>query len=440
MNFYLGLGYVPGDLCIAQGVKKLPPGHFAKLSLRRYSLDVCRYWELPNSKASQYDNLVQLTDQLELLFRNSVKSRLIADVPVGVLLSGGVDSSLVAAIAAEESSRPVKTFTITFPNKGKYDESKFARIIANRYQTEHHELPAAAVSPLELFRDIEPYIDEPIADSSLLPSYLLSHHVRKYVKTAMGGDGGDELFGGYPRYQRAIRMDRLTGVIPTPLLRTLSVISRQLPVGVKGRDLISSLKNGAWGMHIWGTTYFDYTTRKRLLENGEAGKILSDYTEPEAWLESLAPEADGANAMMRQDIRSYLPDDIMAKVDRASMINSLEIRAPWLDHRLIEWSQKNVPVNYKVTASGRRILQTHLAKRILPRELDLNRKQGFSIPLDSYLRGYTWNSIAPYLQSLEQVVNMDIVRKVWVGHQKGRANGARIFSLLMLAASISNLQ
>ena len=441
LNYYLSLGYVPDDLCIAEGVSKLPPAHAGRFNIESGELDIWRYWNPPLPANTHIQSKEILLQELEELFRDSIKLRLISDVPVGVLLSGGVDSSIVAAVAAQESSKRIKTFNISFPGKNKYDESKYARLIAEHFNTEHYELAATKSSLLSLLEDIKPFIDEPIADSSILPTFLVSHLTSQHVKTALGGDGGDELFGGYKHYRQALLFNNYFKNVPNNILDQVSRIACQFPVGLKGRNIIASLKEGPWGMRVWGTPYFDHVSRKKLLNNDILEIIKETLIEPELWLKGIREKTgNGVDGLMRQDFHSYLQDDILAKVDRASMMNSLEIRAPWLDYRLVEWAFAKVPENYKVTLEHRRKIQKEFGKKILPKDFDLDRKQGFSLPLEEYVGKLDWdNDITPVLDPLYEIINEDFCRKIWVGQKKGRTNTSRLFCLIMLAYSIVNI-
>jgi asparagine synthase (glutamine-hydrolysing) len=440
LNYYLSLGYIPNDLCIAKGVRKLPPGHAAKFYIQSGKISIWRYWTPPLPNNIQIQDQEVLLYELQNLLRDSVRLRLVGDVPVGVLLSGGIDSSLVTAVAAQESPNNIKTFTVGFSGERKYDESTYAKTIADHFNTEHHELAAPDISLPDMLEDIKRFIDEPIGDSSILPTFLVSRLTSRRVKTAMGGDGGDELFGGYRHYQRAVLYSKRFNIVPDFLWRNIGKIAGHLPAGLKGRNLMSSLRKGPWGMRIWGTPYFDSILRSKLLNRDILNSLGESLIAPELWLERLRDQAGGRlTGLLQQDFQSYLPDDILAKVDRASMMNSLEIRAPWLDYRLVEWAFSRVPQNLKVTESHGRKLQKELCKKLLPKDFNLNRKQGFSLPLDKHIRRMDWEKLKFFLEPLRGIIDFDFAYRLWQGQRRGRMNSSRLFSLIMLGISRSNL-
>ncbi len=441
VNFYLAFGYIPGAMSILKNVRKLPPAHAAMYDLRENTLRTWQYWRLPYPEEdNERYTETELVDEIEFLLEDAVRLRLVSDVPLGIFLSGGVDSSLITAMAARCSSTPIKTFTISFPGAGKYDESGYARIIADHFKTDHHVLRGNE-NLLDALKEIVPLIDEPLADSSLLPTYLVSKLTREHVTVALGGDGGDELFGGYTHYRRMLRNKEVLGNVPRPLLRTVAWIAGRLPAGVKGRNMLTSLRGGYLEGNIWGSPYFDSSLRKRLF----AGRVLKELDRsldaPEAWkLSLLSKGCDDIDKNTRLDFLSYLPEDIMTKVDRASMACSLEVRAPLLDYRIVEFAFGKVPSKYKVNKGESRILEKRLAERLLPRELDLSRKQGFSVPLDGWFRkddGFQLCEILSLDRDLD-IFERGVAGKLLRGERLGRNNGARLWALGMLGILKAN--
>lgn len=432
LNFYLAFGYIPGLMCILKGVDKLPPAHGAVYDIEKNTIKTWQYWELPypeddNEKYSE----TELVDELEYLLENSVRLRLISDVPLGIFLSGGVDSSLVTAMAAKCSSSSVKTFTISFPGSGKYDESGYAKIIADNFKTDHHIL-SGKENIFDTLEEITPFIDEPIADSSLLPTYLVSKLTREYVTVALGGDGGDELFGGYSHYRQALRDKDKLKYIPKSFLQIIAKIAGKLPAGIKGRNRLYSLKGGYLEENIWSNPYFDSNLRKKLYSEKVLKELNSSLDAPEKWkLDLLSKGYDDIDKLTRLDFLSYLPEDIMTKVDRASMACSLEVRAPWLDYRIVEFAFKKVPPKYKVNNGETRILQKRLTERLLPKELNLNRKQGFSVPMDKLLRGDKKKSFQKYLSKHNDLFSQKEIEALVFGEMKGRKNASRLFALMI---------
>ena len=379
LEHYLAFGYVPRDLCMIAGVRKLLPGCVLRYHVDTGRTHSWRYWDLPELDShADTRSANDLTDELHELLRNAVRRQLVADVPVGILLSGGVDSSLVTAIAASVSSRPVKTFTISFPGHARHDEAPYARIVARHFATEHVELPAEEASRSLLPQLIRQY-DEPIADSSAIPTFIVSRLIRQHATVALGGDGGDELFGGYPLYVWVSRIARAQSVIPFPLRNAVGRLARALPVGTRGRNYAVALGSAGFQTLRRTALFFDEEWRRRLLVSGGVGRTPEDLR-----VELTAGARSLVQGMQRIDFRSYMVDDILVKIDRASMLASLETRAPFLDPSVIEFAFGRVPDRLKATVNGRKILLRLLAARLLPPELDLQRKQGFAIPLSAW--------------------------------------------------------
>jgi len=433
LNFYFTYGYVPGDRCILKDVHKLPPAHAMRYDLATGRTEIWRYWAPPfPSKEDGLPDKNALIDDLERLLFDSVRLRLISDVPLGVLLSGGLDSSLIVAAAAAQSSHPIRTFTVTFPGESRYDEAPYARRVAEHFGTEHCELEAKPAG-LELLNEMAYPFDEPLADSSLLPTFLVAQLTRQHVTVALGGDGGDELFGGYGYYGVAERVAELWGWVPMCILGGVASAAARLPAGVKGRTYLTSLRRGFFQTAIYGTPYFDRTLRRRLFSDDMISALGDGFEAPERFkAEKWQYQRMDLDAMMYLDFLTYLPDDIMAKVDRASMNVALEVRAPWLDYRIVEFAFSKVPQVWKVEDGVTRKLQKALAERLFPRGVDFNRKQGFSIPLDRWLVGPWRSSVEGVLKEASApYVDWDYTFRLWKGQQRGRSNGARLFALLM---------
>lgn len=438
LNHYLSLGYVPGDMCLFEGVHKIPPGHCGRLDLSTGALDIRRYWALPSNQPKSEVDGAELATEAGAMIEDAVRLRLVADVPVGVLLSGGLDSSLVVAAASRVSDSPVETFTVALPGSS-LDEAHHAQKVASFFGTRHHVLPLDKPS-LDLLDGLAPFIDEPIADSSILPAWLVFGLARKHVTVALGGDGGDELFGGYADYTTSVADDRRWGTVPHPVMHAIASAASLLPAGVRGRNRIASLRGGAFQQLIWGRPYFDSRLRSRLLTADAKAELGAGLDAPEHLLLDLFQQgSDPLDSMTRTHFGSILPDDFLVKVDRASMMHSLEVRAPFLDHRLIEFAFEKIPSHWKVQGNESRRLERLLAQQWLPADLDLNRKQGFSIPINECLRSEGEQRLIERMLGLPDVINLDEVRSLVRGHIAGRANGGRLFALIMLAIAMRNL-
>lgn len=438
LNFYLALGYVPRDMCLFQGVAKLPAAHSGRLDLTTGALVIKPYWTLPARKVVGNVNGMDLAAEAGELLKDSVRHRLIADVPVGVLLSGGLDSSLIAAAAAQVSSTPVETFTVSLPGSA-LDESMHAQKVASYFGTRHHVLSLDRPG-LGHLDQLAPYIDEPIADSSILPAWLVFSLARKQVTVALGGDGGDELFGGYSDYTTSLADARRWGWMPSALLSTVASVAGQLPAGVRGRNRLASMRHGPLRQMIWGRPYFDMQLRQRIMTRPVIAALGAGGSAPEMFLSQLFDQgSDPVDCMTRTHFGSILPDDFLVKVDRASMAHSLEVRAPFLDHRLIEFAFEKIPSEWKVQDGESRRLQRILAQQWLPSDLDTERKQGFSIPINEWLRSEGESALMARMEGLPEVIDFNEVRNLVQGHLAGRANGGRLFALIMLANSMRNL-
>lgn len=437
LDYYLSLGYVPGHLSLYKNINKLPPAHNAVFCFKTRGLRIWRYWALPAQHNPHAFDSEELVNSVESLFLDSVRLRMNADVPVGVLLSGGLDSSLVAAAAAKTKSSAVKAFTISFKGS-ELDESERAIKVAQHLGLEHELLDLGNPS-LALLDSFSWMVDEPIADSSILPSWLVYGMAGKHVKVTLGGDGGDELFGGYSDYLTAIVEQARYGLCPNWMFRAAANVASFLPAGVRGRNKVCSMKNGPLQQMIWGGPYFDSKLRSRLIKGEMSEAIRSIKAAPENSLLSIFESGSSdLDKMTRTHFSSILPDDFLVKVDRASMAQSIEARTPMLDHRLIEFCFGQLPDHLKVSGGVSRRVQRMIASRWLPKDFDLNRKQGFSIPLDKWLRSESEQQLMQRLELLPSFIDRDEVRSLIRGLNRGRANGGRIFSLIMLALSEEN--
>jgi asparagine synthase (glutamine-hydrolysing) len=430
LQHYLAYGYVPGDACLLAGVRKLPPAHVATYDVDSGTLDVRSYWHLPVAEPEPTEQVETLVSELEDLLGDSVRRRLVADVPVGILLSGGIDSSLVTAMAARGSGR-VKTFTISFPGHDEYDETEHARRVAKYFGTDHTEFVAEA-SIVELLPELARHYDEPLGDSSMVPTYLVSRLVREHATVALGGDGGDELFGGYLHHAWLQRQESFRRFAPRPFrLPAADWLARLLPAGFKGRNYFVGLGRDLPESIAQFNSFFDGPLRRRLLASARRAPLPD--SSPEAYkLRLCRPGQTPLQAATAVDFQTYLPDDILVKVDRASMAASLEMRAPWLDHRLIEFAFARVPDALKATARERKILPRLLAARLLPPDLDLSRKQGFSLPLASWFRKEWGRYTEDVLSALDpSVFDPAAVRNLIRNQRRGYSNAQRLFALTM---------
>ncbi len=427
LDCYLAMGFVPKDNCILGGYKKLPAAHAMTFDLQSHKVDIWPYWHQPNSNFDKYlSGNDDLMGTLEDLLEDAVAQQMVSDVPIGILLSGGVDSSLITAMASRHSNK-VETFSIGFPGYGKFDETEHAKLISNYFGTNHTEL-VAQPSSAELLPILAFHFDEPMADSSMIPMWLLSHEVRKHCTVALGGDGADELFGGYSHYSRILWMQHWLGKMPGGFRRSIAKTSQRfLPSGVKGRNYLSGIDFGEGNKLPFVASLFDKRDRNQLMR-----KFPNHLFVAESIRSNLIPnQNDILECATRMDFQNYLTEDILVKVDRASMGNSLEMRSPFLDYRIIEFAFSRVPSCLKVTTSEKKILLKQVANKILPKGFDWKRKQGLSIPLAEWLKAGPFRELFwDTLTNKDCIFDSATIRNLLAGQDKGRNNTERLFALV----------
>jgi asparagine synthase (glutamine-hydrolysing) len=429
LEAYLAYGYVPGEMCMLEGVRKLRPGHIARFRVDSGEWTDRAYWTIPRYEPALGDRSIDsFASRLEALLQDAVRQQLMADVPVAILLSGGLDSSLVTAMAVRASSS-VKTFTVAFPGHGVFNEAEQARLVARHFGTEHVELNAQDADATLLPR-LARQFDEPMADSSMIPTFLVSSLIREHATVALGGDGGDELFGGYPHYMWLPRLELMRKLLPSPVARVIGRTAGRLRVGMRGRSYLTALGRSEMRDSLSAiNVYFDRGLRGELLKR----RAPSSNRTPEEY--RIAAGSDGESllqAAQRMDFRTFMVDDILVKVDRASMLASLETRAPFLDHRIVEFAFGSLPDAFKANLRQRKILLRHLASRLLPRQLVLNRKQGFSIPLHTWFAGAWGKPMREILDDADpDLFHQDAIDRLVDGQQRGYSNSHRLFTLVI---------
>jgi len=443
---YLLYGYFPAPHTPFRGVRKLPAGHLLIAERGRIRLE--RYWDIRRFAARRDDApaVEEAAGEVRRLLTEGVRLRLRADVPVGILFSGGVDSSAIAALAMEAAGRPVRTFTVGFRDPD-FDEAGYARRAAARLGTDHHETTVGEPEMLEALLAVARVLDEPLADASLVPTYLLSLFARRSVKVALGGEGGDELFAGYPTYI-GDRLARGFHRLPRPVRRLLAWGVNRIPpafnnVGtefllkkfVAAADLPQTIRHQVWFGAFPPDRQRDLLsdeTLAALARDQDAGDPLDDARAiVEGW--PLRHPLDG---LLLTDFLMFLQDDLLTKVDRASMAASLEVRAPFLHHPLVEYVT-GLPASMKLRRlTSKYILKKALRDRLGP-EVVSRRKRGFNIPLARFMHG----GLAPLLRAaLEpgRVARAGLLRPAAVGalleeHMaRRRDNGRLLWNLLML--------
>jgi asparagine synthase (glutamine-hydrolysing) len=383
LDAYLSFGYVPEEFCILKNVRKLPPGFC--LTYTKGVVETRQYWDFDLTPTSEVRSESEWAEMLRDKIREAVKIRLISEVPLGAFLSGGVDSSTIVGLMSQLSDRPVKTFSIGF-REDSFDELKYARMAAKHFHTEHHEF---VVTPdlFDLIGEIVWHFDEPFADQSALPTYMLSKMARDYVKVVLSGDGGDELCAGYSRY--VVDQERAAfASIPKSLRKhLLRNVSAALPHGGIGKNFLYNISLDPLDRYIDSVSAFN-PPRKRFLYssdlatslngNGSAGERMFRF-----YGESL-PEADAIARLLYLDSKTYLPGDILTKVDRMTMANSIEARVPLLDHELIELVA-GMPSGLKMKGTETKYILKKAMEGTVPNTILYREKQGFGVPVSDWI-------------------------------------------------------
>jgi asparagine synthase (glutamine-hydrolysing) len=465
LNLFLRYNYIPAPYSIYKGILKLLPGTILTFSAQGQETmpNTVEYWSakehMEKGVTSPYEGSErEAIDHLDILLRDSVAQQMLADVPVGAFLSGGIDSSTVVAMMQSHSNQPVRTFTIGFGNTT-FNEAKFAREVSQHLGTDHTELYLSANDALECIGKLPELYDEPFADSSQIPTYLISQLARTQVAVSLSGDGGDELFAGYHRYLYGNGIWGRTRWIPEKV-RAQTAVAMQ-SVSVESWDSVfrslrlvlpSALKQYAVGerIHKLGdvlpanspeTMYLGFVS-----EWQDAPTIVLGASEPLTGVPDRTNwngRADFIQRMTYLDIVGYLPDDILVKVDRASMGVGLEVRVPFLDHRIVEFATR-LPTGMKIRNGHGKWLLRQVLYRYVPKELIERPKWGFGLPLDEWLRGplKPWASellSEKYLQESGFFDPIPVLDK-WNQHASGKRNwGYALWSVLMFQAWLSSV-
>jgi asparagine synthase (glutamine-hydrolysing) len=386
LSRYLAYEYVPSPHCIFEGIRKLPPGQWLLWKYGRSRLE--RYWDLqfPGTGAGRSE--ADLVEELVERLKQAVQLRLVSDVPLGVFLSGGLDSSSVVAMMAElMPADRIKTFAIGFEEKS-FDESSHARHVAQFFGTDHHEEVLQSRALLDMVPEVATFLDEPFADASVIPTYLLSRFTRRHVTVALGGDGGDELFAGYPTFlaSRLARFYRVPGAIHERLLRPLAEC---LPVSHENFSFEFKLKSFLRGAgyptalrnQVWLGSFTPEEQRTLLADPTELDRY-EDLSEAHA----RCPTRHAGERLLYEYCKFYLPEDILVKVDRASMACSLEARAPFLDYTFVEFAN-SLPFDLKLKGKTTKYILKRAMKDKLPRQIVGRGKKGFGIPVAKWFKG-----------------------------------------------------
>ncbi len=430
LDDYLAYGYVPAPKTILQGIHKLPQGHY--MLVENQKIDTFRYWDLEFGKQNYELSEADCIEQLNILLEDAIKLQLRSDVPVGAFLSGGIDSSLIVSLASKQSSRPMSTFCVGYPEKD-YSELKYARLIADKYQTDHHEI---ILDSLELSDalNIVSHFDEPFGDASAIPTYYVSQKAGQHVKVCMSGDAGDELFCGYSRYNSE-PLEKIIDRLPAKVRQVaFDKLANTLPDHFSGKG---RLRRMAVSSHLrWQRKVgpFDPLERFSLFR-----EEYQQFINQDAWLFEpyfQRKDLDQNTVWMFTDQATYLPNDILTKVDRCSMWHGLEIRVPFLDYRIVEFAN-GMPFQFKKHGNSQKHIIKQLLSREMPEEFLMRPKKGFGLPLKYWLKDRYSQYVSELLLASDsrctEFINRNAIESLLKNNKHGgRDLSRRIWTLLCL--------
>ena len=428
LNNYLTFEYIPSPCSIFKDIRKLEPGYW--LSWQDGKIECKHYWELKPQERPFSDD--SAGERLTELLEDSVRLRLVSDVPLGAFLSGGVDSSIIVSLMARCMNQPVKTFSIGF-KESSYNELLYARAVAKKYNTEHHEFIVEARA-LDLTEKLVKQLDEPFGDFSIFPTYLVSKMARDYVTVTLSGDGGDELFAGYDSYRAHQFYRRFYRWLPVQVRKNLfAKVAQLLPPTEKKKGIINSFKRFVQGASLPSSLYharwmvfLQEWERENLFDEDVVGEILRE--DPYGFIHRYSRLADGWDDVTRTgfiDVKTYLVDNILVKVDRMSMATSLETRVPYLDHRVVEFAF-TLPPDQKMRGFSTKVLLKKAFWNRLPPEIQNRDKQGFSIPIKNWIRNELKSMMCDLLDESrirkQGIFNSAYVSRLVDEHLRGTAN------------------
>lgn len=449
-SLYMRNGAIPAPYSIYKDIRKLQPGHLLSIDLKCMNVSISPYWDAKSAYLGASKNLFlgsysDAIASLNNLLSEKIVDQMLSDVPLGSFLSGGIDSTLVTALMCESVNQAVETFSIGFEDP-RFDEAVYAKQVAKFLGTKHTEVYVNEQLALEVVPNLMNIFDEPFADSSQIPTYLVSKIAKQNVTVALSGDGGDELFGGYTRYTLSNRIWRYLSPLPLPIRRSLAKVARQIRpdtfeflLGYLFRNKVDHIGEkvvkGA-GM-LEAADFNDLYSRLTNISLGSGSMLLSeDFKHELKEIHSLNDIEDLSQRMMLADVINYLPTDILTKVDRSAMAVSLETRALFLNHQIFDFAAA-LPLEFKIQGgTGKMILRDLLYTKV-PRELLERPKKGFAVPLASWLRGplREWSESLLSVQSLQNtgIFSVPLVRKRWQEHLNGQFNWHNpLWNVLML--------
>ena len=432
LDFYMSVGYVPGEDTLFENIKKLKPGHI--LSFQNKKISINEYWELENTPETQI-SFPEALNEFERIAMDSINLRLRSDVPLGAFLSGGLDSSVIVALMNKVSSNQVKTFSVGYKNEPESNELGYAKIVANKFNTEHHEF---ILDPLDFFNSLDlllEHTEEPIVESAAVALYQLSKLAKEHVTVILSGEGGDEILAGYPLHQL------------TPKVNKVHTLAKLLPQLIKGK-VVSNISSEKI-LKYWDWINLPVEMRYQSISNDVTSSIKSNmYTSDyylnqstktnEYYAELFEKMSNGSDLrkMTYSDIKSWLPDDLLVKADKMTMAASLELRVPFLDHKLVEYCTA-LPDKYKLNGKQGKFLLKKFAEKYLPHEIIYRKKKGFPVPIAAWFRGELYDKTRDILLDQKSLARgyfkPEYIEATLTQHKNGNQDlSRRIFSLLNL--------
>lgn len=433
LDFYMSVGYVPGENTLFDNIKKLQPGHF--LTVQNNQVTIKQYWDLYQNPPLE-PSFEEALERFEELAEESVKLRMISDVPLGAFLSGGLDSSMIVALMSRLGGNTVKTFSVGYRDQPEANELGYAKIVADHYKTDHHEF---LLEPLDFFNSLETLVEhteEPIIESAGVALFQLSQLAREHVTVILSGEGGDEILAGYPLYQIMPKVDRLHRLV------------RHLPTSLTQR-VGHYLSDNEKRTKYWDWLQLPQHKRYQGISNDVTASIkgrmyadpqlLNSHAATSRYFETLYNHHSSGTDLQKMtytDVKSWLPDDLLVKADKMTMAASLELRVPFLDHKLVEFAT-SLPDHYRLRGKKGKYLLKKLGHNLLPHEIIHRKKKGFPVPIKAWLRGSLYDQSAEILLDNSSFnsnyFNKNYIENMLLRHKRGDEDlSRRIFSLLNL--------
>jgi len=444
---YFSLGYVPDPKSIYEGIYKLSPGHHLYIDRQICKLQEEQYWDIPFEQ-SNYTNEDEIIDEFNSRLAEAVDIRMVSEVPIGAFLSGGIDSSAVVALMAEQSDKPITTCNIAFDQK-EFDESSYAKIVADQFQTDHHveEIGTEHYSLLDKLTDV---YDEPFADSSYIPTYKVCEIAKKHMTVVLSGDGGDENFAGYRRHAMHMNEEKIRSFLPASIRQPIfGPLGRFYPKAdwapkfLRAKTTFQALSSDNVSAYFNSVSSISEPVRSKLFSRNFK-RSTQGYHSVDLFHQHAAkcPTDDPLSLIQYLDFKTYLPGDILTKVDRASMAHSLEVRVPILDHKFVEWAS-SVSSSYKLKNGQGKYIFKKSMERYLPDEILYRKKMGFSVPIGQWLRKELKHELDALVNNSAikdlDIIDMSYVQKCVAQHCSGSMDHTTtLWSLLVFEKFIRN--